>query len=973
MSILWFIAALVFLILWVSANSASKRTNKENYDRGFAEGQKNLADRLHDELKAKSSTDSNISKIINTARKEYQPEVIQDVSLVESMADEESRESGADEVPFMQQVMSQAPADRTVAQVATPIQPHVAKPVRTKQQDVERNLNVLLYMASFLIIAAAAAFIATSLPPIARLVALWMVIVVFYGVGLILHTTVPYLRPAATAFIGTGLALVPFSGIALSQLGGLSGGWSWFITSVIGIISYLIAALKLKSQVISYLTIAFSLSFAASTVATFSGPFVLYFVVLIVASLLFHILSYVKATWIPDLFKLPITQTSQLLTPLTLLGSLIAYDSMTISSYQLIFWVATLYYAVLWLTDKGIVYETVVRALASIALFTSILDIFNYDFTVSLICFLALTTAQSIYSLLRVNVVNSISRMVEHAWLILTIALLIVTLPLWMNTDITQTGVTVQTALAFILSIAASYKFRSIYYAIPALVASVLLPFMIGRWPGEEAWSVQLVTWVFIAAAAITLGVSYLCRERSYALRGFFAASFWTYTSVAFFSSIAQGSSVAFIYSDIGLIATLALASYIHKQWWIEIFSLILVIPVVSLILDELVLPAEWYSLMVVGFVSLVYALVLLTHHLSGETIRRNAAAIALVAVGGGLISSYSEPETVRQVVFFLALFYVVLGLILRKMVVSSVMKGLFTVTYVVYPLLLLLIASSLGLGWLVVALAVTTATYWLASYIEKVAAVMVFGNIAFVATVAILWSWLKLNTEWYLFGVVWVTSAVFYIASLVHTAYGLDSQRRYIHLIFTWILLGFATLFNFFDKGALGYSAAGSLLAIAGTIIVEGVITKRNGLVELAIYIATFAMQRMVGLAIPEANLVVYGHWWAIIILLVALWRKGPSFTTRLVLATAFITASTGFMALEEGGVYQILFLVEHIGLLVVGALLGASWALWWGLAASALAVLYFLRSSLFLSLLFLGLSLLGIVIWRLIRTHKK
>ncbi|MES2631216.1 MAG: hypothetical protein V4611_04630 [Patescibacteria group bacterium] len=959
MGLFWFIVAVVFFLLWITNNSALKKLNKENYENGYLQGRNDLAASIRDVLKKKSSTPAGIKKIIDGEIETFE----------ERVAVAEAAPQDVEVTDFTE--YSQMNASITPA--ASYVSPTPA-PSRTKKQDTERNMNVLLYMASFLIVAAAAAFIATSTPPLVRLTGLWLVIVAFYGTGLILHTKVPYLRPAATAFIGTGLALVPFAGVALSQLGGLSGGWSWFITSAIGIVSYFIAALRLKSQVVSYLTIAFTLSLAASSVATFSGPMVLYFVVLIVVSLLFHILARVDAKWIPELFKLPVSQTGQLLTPVTLLASLLAYDSMTLVSYQIVFWVASLYYLVLWLTERTIGYETATRILVSISAFVSTMYFYEDNATALQFCFLAVALIQSVYSILRVKLIDKTSRFTETSWLAIIIMSLIITLPIWIASDIAQLGIIIQTSVIFVISGASSYRFRNIFFAIPTLVASVILPFAIGRWPTNVLFTMEMITWIFLAGGAlVTVAISYLVRNRSSTLRGFVMASFWVYISIAFFASFGQLSSLAYILSTTGIAATLLIASYVFRQWWVELPALILVIPIINLSLNEINSPVEWINVMTIGLSVCIYSIALLTHHFTAQTRRRNMATIAIVAIGIGLVYSFGAPDYVERTVFFLALFYTVLGLVLRHLVTSKVLQGLFNVTYAVYPLLVILFASGLGLGWVVIALLFTAAIYWLASYVQKVATITVFGNLAFIAAVASLWLWMKLDSAWFFFGVACYTSVVFYIASLIHTIVNVDSKRRYIHLTFVWILLGIVTVFNFASIGDYGYAAAGTLLAIAGTMIVEGIVSKRNGLVEMAIYVATFALQRIVGLSIPEVNIALYGHWWALIIFLVAFWRRGESFNTHLAVAMAFVTGSTGIMALTEGGEYQLLFLIEHIALLVTGALLRVSWALWWGLIASILAVVYFLRSSLFLSLLFLGLTLLGIVIWRLVRTHQK
>ena len=139
----------------------------------------------------------------------------------------------------------------------------------------------------------------------------------------------------------------------------------------------------------------------------------------------------------------------------------------------------------------------------------------------------------------------------------------------------------------------------------------------------------------------------------------------------------------------------------------------------------------------------------------------------------------------------------------------------------------------------------------------------------------------------------------------------------------------------------------------------------------EVAVYAATLGLQRMVAELLPELNMVLYAHWWALMLVLVAVWRK--QLHTRFIVALAFVTASTGWYALigEQG--YSLFFLIEHLVVAIVGAVLRKQWAMWWGIIAVVLAILYFLRNYTALALLFLGFLLILFVIWRLLKVGKK
>lgn len=944
MAFIWFILAIVFLALWLSSKGSKERINKAYYDRGYEAGRASV-----ETSKGKQAA--------ALAEAPFEEEVFiqDDLQAVEEEA-------------YALTPLQARPATASA-------QPDVVAPARTKAEQTNRNLNLLLYTASFLIIAAAAAFIATSTPASVRLTALWAVIIAFYGVGLFLHARVPYLRSAATAFVGTGLAIIPFAGIALSQLGGLSYGWSWCITSLIGLVTYAIATIRLSSNVVGYLTIAFSLSVAASTVAVVSGPFVLYFVVLIIISLLFHVAAHVKLKWLPEFFQRPIQQTGHLLTPLTLVGSLLAYDTMTVATYQVVFWVATAYYLAIWFTNRTYVYETATRVLATVSILLTAFNAADFNLAACLWIWAAMLAAQVIYSFVRIKLSDPTSRTVEISWYWTAIGLAVVSLPYWLLTDTAQIGIVVQIIGTAVASLLIAWRLRSVYSAVPALLASVVLPFAIGRWPGNILIDIQPLVYVYAALALAALGLFWVLQKHSKRLQVFLQAAFWLYFIFALFVSFAQDSYTAHALSALVLTVLVLKASLIYKQWRLEIFAAILSLVSVSMFTASTSVPAEWFPLIIVGATAGLYLIGVVVHQYFGQVERRNTLVAATLIVGIGLIFGvFAQADTVRVLTSVTALLFALAALTARLLVKSEQLQRMLRTAYVGYPIITLLVAISLEPGWYVFMFLIATFIYFAASYIEKVVSFMVFGNLALVGLITSAWLWLKLDTDWMVFGVAWIAGALFYADYLLYALRVKDEPRWTMQLVFTLIALGVPVFIYFWFSDQNGYAAATTLVAMTGVIAVHGAVVGKRAFIEAGIYIGTFALQRLVGLAAPDLSIVVYGHWWAAVLLAVAYWRRQDSgLVNRLVLGTAAITLSSGIAALTSGGGYQLLFLVEHVALLVIGALTRTSWALWWGLVATVLAVLYFLRSSLFLSFLFLGLTLLGIVIWRLIKAQRK
>lgn len=110
-----------------------------------------------------------------------------------------------------------------------------------KEKRDRQNINITLYIASLLLVAAGSLFIGAALPEGLRFAGICAITAVFYLGGLVLHAKAPRLRPAAVAFTGTGLALVPVAGLAMYNLAINDADAAWLITSLIGTIAYVTA------------------------------------------------------------------------------------------------------------------------------------------------------------------------------------------------------------------------------------------------------------------------------------------------------------------------------------------------------------------------------------------------------------------------------------------------------------------------------------------------------------------------------------------------------------------------------------------------------------------------------------------------------------------------------------------------------------------------------------------------------------
>lgn len=206
------------------------------------------------------------------------------------------------------------------------------------------GINMTLYVASFLLVAAAALFIGTSLPESIKFIGTWMITAAFYAAGLLLHARSARLRPAAVAFAGTGLALLPFTGVAMYNFVLPDMTACWFITSFIGAIAFIFATIRLRSQVVAYFAIAFMVSLTTSAPAILHIGLLWQFVSLLVFGSLVTIAAVVFPKHLPGYFRAPIAVSGQWIVPLTLIASLVGFKELKLLDYEIITAVAALYY-----------------------------------------------------------------------------------------------------------------------------------------------------------------------------------------------------------------------------------------------------------------------------------------------------------------------------------------------------------------------------------------------------------------------------------------------------------------------------------------------------------------------------------------------------------------------------------------------------------------------------------------------------
>jgi hypothetical protein len=1285
----WFLVSVVLVVVLLT-----RRKSNDEYAQGYWNGYRAFGDMVRDLIAQKRVNEDALRALIDIGEtggvSQPETQAVQNVAVANQPAvisDPEAQffadtyDTG-DELPDI---------DAQVEPVVSVPTPVPVAPVSVEDAAAQkaarslRNLNIILYTASFLLVAAGALFVASSSSPLTKLISVIIVIAAFYVSGYAIYIRSERLRPAALAFLGTGLALIPFAGFALQQYTNLSTAQSWLLTSIVGLVAYFLVAIRLQSQLVSYLTMAFVLSLAGSMTAAAASAIVWQFVVIIVVSLTASVVAYLKPKWLPAVFSQPVERSGQIVTPVALGASLFVFDRLRLSGYEIVFAVATLHYIVAWLQSREMMYETVVRVISYFTLALVAWDVWDGNIAFVAFSLVLLFTFQHAYSLSMA--LKPGRSAIEQNWLVVLFGLQLLLVPFWLYHALAAEFSTIALTIIGATSLIAAIRLRRVDYGLIGLGISLALPFIVARGlltPVLPWWA--LAVWFMVAAIA-ALWLYARWRQRSAALRYFMTGAYIAYLFLALWAAglqqslafttvsyvaiagfllvasyvarnpVSQVSIVPFIllatvslgwllhisgpwlimftsvvsacvlwvgviihghYKEltrqtimlasgqfafllmlaaigfgnleatkiviilllIGSILSLALrwfyevqaahlnivftlsyvlffvaaffgSSTLDTTWWlvasligVALFTLASYVErwpllqgiagglaLISLgqIASLIALPNQWQPLFIFGGAGTVYYLAGLLHKLVEQAQRQFMMVVmaqiamffvifggftghyyatmvsfiillvwsalslglrwvslgkselyrsvlllsypiyyfgALMLVGPlastwawvtltgvgvvlALAASYIEKQRWLQilasvlvvvtfafvaslvdmpsewrvpfvfggsaVLFYLLaaihrylqqkerqLLMVVLAHATLLMIIFSVLSGSYVVSLVSFSILLtwsvlllgirtflrdhspeyvsvslafyptyyvaaMLALSSLATVWSVVAFAVGVVIFWVASYVERMPVLSILGDILLIITINIFWDMMQFNSEWKLIIMASIVAAIFYASHWILAQFG-DSWRARMQLWATWLVLGLVILIEFWDPTKI-IAISALIIAFAGTLAVYGLQVKRPNVVEVAAYIATFALQRIVEQVWPGLNVVFYAHWWAITLAVVVLLRVRYG-RERLVIAMSLITLSTGIYALTHGGNYQLLFLLEHLALLVAGALLSKSWAIWWGIVASALAILYFLRTYTFLLLGFLGLLLIGIVVWRLMRS---
>lgn len=380
-----------------------------------------------------------------------------------------------------------------------------------KQRQELRNINTILYTASFLLVGAAALFIGFNdlAGPTLKFGTILLAALAFYVSGLAIHKQSIRLQPAATAFVGTGLALIPFVGLALNSFVLNDASMAWWITSLVGLLMFCIAVQQIKSTVMAYLTLAFVFSLATSSASVLDTPFVWYFVSVIVTSSLLSYLGYKSPKLVPASFAKPLEVNSQVAAPVALIGSIFMAGSFTAFEYAMLSGVGALHYLVATLsyatTKTRFIYWSAARVL--LILFAASLTYhFMQDWHSVGWVMLTSGVAAHLYSAARVKAEPR-----EVAWLWGAIGLIAASVTGWLDEPALA-------SLSFtVLAGVSAWQLRVMRkaeFAFAGVIAGVILPLTLLRGVVDPALGYDFIACVTIVLSALGLLFRWLAGPR---------------------------------------------------------------------------------------------------------------------------------------------------------------------------------------------------------------------------------------------------------------------------------------------------------------------------------------------------------------------------------------------------------------------------------------------------------------------------
>jgi hypothetical protein len=813
----WFLVSVVLVIILLSRPKNVDSKN-DSYAQGYWNGYRAFGDMVRDLIKEKRIDEESLRSLINFGETGGTPQNTAQSSFVDPNADAIAPKPAATdpEARFYADTYGDlAGQDDEVIEtfdgtLAEPdIAPHsytapaavVAPRVVEMTADQKaarslRNLNIILYTASFLLVAAGALFVASSSSPLTKLISVIIIIAAFYVTGIVMYAKSVRLRPAALAFLGTGLALIPFAGLALQQFTNLSTAQSWLITSTVGLLAYFVVAVRLQSLLVSYLTMAFVLSLAGSMTAAAASAIVWQFVAIIGVSLATSIVASIKPKWLPTVFSQPVERSGQIVTPVVLVASLFVFDKLLLAGYEIVFAVATLHYIVAWIQTRSIVFETITRILAYVVLALVSWDVWNG--TIALVAFTMVMsmTLQQAYSLYMVKRPGRSST--EQAWLLILFGLQFMLVWFWVGYPLAAVFSTIALTTIGLTSLAAAIRLRMVGYGVIGLFVSVLLPFIVGRGllVSDLSWWV-MASWFMLAAVA-SLWLYARWRHRSVALRYFMTAAYMTYL---FFAICVAGLERSSAFMALIFAATTAVsltASYLSRKPGSQIVASLFIVLATVYLGDVLQIAQPWRVMFVCVISAVILWMMTIIHGHFNQAYRQTLALasgqVIFFMLFIVIIFNDVQASKIMTALLLVAAFG---SLALRWLYRTKAphLNVIFSISYVAYFVVSFLGAALISDVWWAGVAALGVVLFTLASFVERQPLIQIVASVLALAALSLIASLIDLPYHWRPLFVFGGGAVLFYLAAVAHHVF--SQMERRLAMLITGQIAAFMVIFG--------------------------------------------------------------------------------------------------------------------------------------------------------------------------------
>lgn len=848
--------------------------------------------------------------------------------------------------------------------------------VQPSQNKALDNTSLLLYFGAFLFVASAGLFVTFGgLSGGLRTLIVLLVSGIFYFGGLWIFDHKSSLKQAALTFVGIGMTTAPLTGLAaynylFDQTG---GSFVWFATSLICALMYGHALIKLREPLISYIFIFTFLSLFESGISLISAP--IYYFGWAMAVVGIGLSAYSRYGRPILALEEPSRSSAKLFVPLAVLVSLVLIPDHGAAQLGVSLLVAATYYLLEALASRGSVrlHNAAATQVATVVGIGAL----SYAVTDSLT---STTATVTVLSLLQAS--GLLARSAEST--------------LWRNTATIIIGLQITAALLaydepgavlFALSgltasagLIAWRQHRADAYAVAAL-SLMAVPLVYGYLYAEPALRTNAVVGLLlIALFVVGLAHTVIARRTT-------SDSNWRQTLptiyiiaslVPIVTSFWSSNWGSVITCGIVALTMLYLAYNDRNPSWATAAGLAVSTPLIFGLFE----PLEPRTFLVATILALglnLYA-ALWQRQEANRWFSTFLWLLLPSALGSGALTSpWNATEYAWAYTAVLIVLVASRAIALARPSAVSRHSIAYVVGYVWAGMLALIVSlfavnsqlhTSLILG------VVITVTYVLTEFIEKRADGFVILPIF--VQLLLLSSWRSADTAAQMVPFLITSStlaAIGYFASRAISTVPEKQQALRDGSLFAAFMTPAAGLFSYIWTATYWPMPYGMILA--GGLVLDRVWRSAQENKELAgglILLGVFWAMNFHGVE----NFQAYTHVLVALLGIYAYWRHYRGETTQsdqyLWAALAVSTIPLGLQALsgDAGGLYGWWLLLEQIGWMLVGIVIGKRFVTMWGLYVSVGAVLYQLRDLGWAALTLLAVFLIGIAIYRLQKTKS-